>query len=106
MTTSITSTELKDILTAKEHVCVIDVRRRADYEKSPEMIAGATWQDPEKVTEWSKTLPKDQEVVVYCVKGGSVSQSVTNSLQEGHPGARFLEGGILGWEEKQKSCGK
>ena len=102
MTTSITSTELKDILTAKKNVCVIDVRRKADYEKSPEMIAGASWQDPEKVTEWSKTIPEDQDLVVYCVKGGSVSQSVAKSLQESHPGARFLEGGILGWEDGRK----
>jgi rhodanese-related sulfurtransferase len=102
MTTSITSTELKDTLIKKKNVCVIDVRRKADYEKSPEMIAGATWHDPEKVTEWSKTLPKDQELVVYCVRGGSVSQGVATALQESHPAARFLEGGILGWEEKQK----
>jgi rhodanese-related sulfurtransferase len=102
MPISITSAELKDILTKKKNVCVIDVRRRADYEKSPGMIAGATWQDPENVAQWSKSLPKDQELVVYCVKGGSVSQSVANALQESHPGVLFLEGGILGWEEKQK----
>lgn len=102
MTTSITAVELKDKLTEKTKVCVIDVRRKADYEKSPETIEGAAWHDPEKIEEWSKALPNDQELVVYCVKGGSVSQSVANALQESHPGVRFLEGGILGWQDGQK----
>jgi rhodanese-related sulfurtransferase len=97
MSTSITSVELKGKLTQKEKVCLIDVRRKVDFEKSPEMIEGASWRDPEKVEEWSKTLPQDQELVVYCAKGGSVSRSVADSLKEGHPGVKYLEGGILGW---------
>ncbi len=101
MTTSITSQELKEKLNNKD-IQVIDVRRKADFDKSPETIAGAAWQDPEKVEEWSKTIPKDQEVVVYCVKGGSVSQSVADSLQKNHPAVRFLEGGILGWTGEQE----
>jgi rhodanese-related sulfurtransferase len=99
MNTSITVTELKNKL-SEEKVCLLDVRRKADFEKSPKTIAGAAWHDPEKLAEWSKTLPKDQELVVYCVKGGSVSQSVADALQEDHPGVKFLEGGILGWPEK------
>jgi len=102
MTTSITSAELKDTLTAKNNVCVIDVRRKADFEISPETIAGAVWHDPEKVEEWSKTLPSNQELVVYCVKGGSVSQSVADTLQKSRSNVRFLEGGILGWQDGQK----
>ena len=50
----------------------------------------------------ARHCPKDQELVVYCVKGGSVSQSVADALQESHPGAKFLEGGILGWPDGQK----
>jgi rhodanese-related sulfurtransferase len=102
MTAMITSTELKDTLAQKSGVRVIDVRRKADFENSPETISGAIWQDPENVAEWSKTLPKDQDLVVYCVKGGLVSQSVATALQESHPTVRFLEGGILGWEGTRK----
>lgn len=80
MTASITPSELKDKLTENK-VCLLDVRRKADYEKSPEMIAGAIWYDPENVEEWSKILPRDQDLVVYCVKGGSVSQSVADTLR-------------------------
>ncbi|MHB8791714.1 MAG: rhodanese-like domain-containing protein [Desulfobulbaceae bacterium] len=101
MSTPIAATDLKDKL-SRNKVCLIDVRRKSDYEKSPETIEGATWHDPEHVEEWGKTLPKDQELVVYCVKGGSVSQSVADSLQASHPGVRFLAGGILGWQDEQK----
>ena len=99
MTASITSAELKNKLSERKKLCVLDVRRKDDYEKMPVTIEGAVWHDPEKVEEWSKALPKDQELVVYCVRGGSVSQSVATSLQEYHPGVRFLEGGILGWKD-------
>ncbi|MCP4338230.1 MAG: hypothetical protein GY799_04935 [Desulfobulbaceae bacterium] len=43
----------------------------------------------------------DQEVIVYCVKGGSVSQSVADALGKNHPGVHFLEGGILKWQDGQ-----
>lgn len=101
MSTSIAAAELKNKLSQKT-VCLLDVRRKADFEKSPETIEGAVWHDPENVVEWGKTLPKDQELVVYCVKGGSVSQSVADALQESHPDVKFLEGGILGWPDGQK----
>lgn len=98
---SITAQELKDKLAGKK-VCVLDVRRAADFDKSPETIAGAVWYDPEKVAEWGGTLAKDEEVVVYCVRGGSVSQSVVAALQEDHPQVRFLEGGMVGWQDSDK----
>jgi rhodanese-related sulfurtransferase len=99
MSMSLKAKELHDKLIQGKKLCVLDVRRKADFERSPETIAGAVWRDPEKVEDWGKTIPKDQELVVYCVKGGSVSQSVATALQESHPGVRFLEGGILGWQE-------
>lgn len=99
MATSIALVELKKRLADGKNVCLIDVRRAADYEGSPEMIAGATWENPEKVEEWSKKIPQDKELVVYCVKGGTVSQSTADTLEKWHPKVRFLEGGILGWQK-------
>ena len=99
MATSITALELKNRIADGYDVCVFDVRRKVDYEKMPEMIAGATWQNPEKVEEWCVNLPVDQEVVVYCVKGGSVSQTVADVIEKHHSNIRFLEGGILKWQD-------
>lgn len=98
MSDSITAEKLQEILDGKAKVCLIDVRRKADYDRSPAMIGGAIWQDPEKVAEWGKTLPSDREVILYCVKGGQVSQTVADTLKETHSAIKFLEGGILGWE--------
>ncbi len=100
MSNSITSEKLQEMFEGKAKICLVDVRRKADYDRSPAMIEGATWHDPEKVAEWGKTLPIDQKVILYCAKGGQVSQSVAATLQETHPDITFLEGGILGWESR------
>ncbi len=102
MAASITVSTLKSRLADRANICLIDVRRKADMQKSPEMISGATWKDPEQVEEWSKAVPQNQDLVVYCVKGGSVSQSVADALQKSHPRVQFLQGGILGWQEEAK----
>jgi rhodanese-related sulfurtransferase len=98
MATSITVTELKNKIAEGAKIHVIDVRRLADYEKMSVTIAEAPWENPENVEDWSLSLPVDQEVVVYCVKGGSVSQSVADVIAKHHSNIRFLEGGILKWQ--------
>lgn len=77
---------------------LLDVRRSADRDASTEQLADANWKDPEKLAEWVDELPKDQDVVLYCVRGGSVSNSVVDALQAKGVKARFIEGGIEGWK--------
>ncbi len=86
----------QDLKLAGKHL--IDVRRCADRDASTEQIPGAAWHDPEKIAEWAGTLPKDKEIVLYCVRGGSVSNSVVDALQAKGLNARFIEGGIEGWK--------
>ena len=86
------------ILSNRDQVQVIDVRRAAAYQTSQEVIAGATWQDPEKVSEWSDALPRGKPVVVYCVYGHEVSQSTAAVLQARGIDAKFLLGGIHDWK--------
>ena len=38
-----------------------------------------------------------QEVIFYCVRGGSVSKSVSEKLMEKNINARYIEGGIAAW---------
>lgn len=71
--------------------------RKVDFEGAPKKIGGASWVDPEKADEWSAELPQDRPVVVYCVKGGSVSQSIADRLQQSHSDVKFLQGGIKAW---------
>lgn len=95
----ITAEELKNLLASYQNPAVFDVRRKSDYEAAPQTIGHAVWLDPEKADEWKDEIPRDRPVVVYCVKGGSVSQSIADRLQQSHPDVRFLEGGIKAWAE-------
>ena len=89
-------------LSASREVTLLDVRRKGDYEASPHKIPGARWRDPEKIDHWISELPAGQQTVVYCVKGGSVSQSVTERLRrEGHD-AVYLVGGLKLWVENRE----
>jgi len=77
---------------------ILDVRRIADRDAAPERLAGARWLDPEHVAEWAGELPKDRDIVLYCARGGSVSNAVVDALQARGCRARFIEGGIAGWK--------
>ena len=77
---------------------LLDVRRKSDLDASREKILGATWCDPDLLEEWADKIPKNREVVLYCVRGGSVSNAVVDVLQAKGVQARFIEGGIEGWK--------
>ncbi len=77
---------------------ILDVRRAADRAAAPEHLPGALWKNPEQLAEWADALPRDQDIVLYCARGGSVSKSVVDALQARGLKARFIEGGIEGWK--------
>ncbi|MFA5082050.1 MAG: rhodanese-like domain-containing protein [Hydrogenophilaceae bacterium] len=78
---------------------ILDVRRSNDRDASAEQLAGANWHDPEKLADWADSLPKDKDIVLYCVRGGGVSNSVVDALQaKGLKAPRYIEGGIEGWK--------
>jgi len=83
-----------------EDVVLIDVRRKDDYSADPQMIPSATWKDPNLVTQWSDELPKDKKVIVYCVRGGSVSNAVLDHLPEKDVKACYIQGGIAAWKDQ------
>ena len=90
-------TDLKKLLKHPFPPLLLDVRRKNDYIASSNKIRGAIWRDPESINRWSEELSTGRKIVVYCVKGGSVSQSVVERLEkEGHD-VVFLEGGIKAW---------
>lgn len=99
MADSITTDELKVLMNSDRKPALFDVRRKADFEAAPKKIERAVRLDPEKVDEWIDQVPQDGPVVVYCVKGGSVSQGIAERLQRSHPEVKFLQGGIKAWVE-------
>lgn len=87
--------DLKSVLADKH---LIDVRRSTDRDASSDALPGATWHDPEKLAEWADSLSRDRDIVLYCVRGGSVSNSVVDALQAKGLNACFIEGGIEAWK--------
>jgi rhodanese-related sulfurtransferase len=91
--------ELKDALQGGQPPLVIDVRKRPAFEAAPDMIAGALRRDPVDVDRWIATLPAAHAVVVYCIHGREVSQSVAKRLGERGIRAGYLAGGIEAWKD-------
>jgi len=77
---------------------LLDVRRAGVYEQASGMVPGARWRDPSRVEEWSVDLPADREVIVYCVYGHEVGRATMLRLRAAGLHARFLRGGIDGWQ--------
>jgi rhodanese-related sulfurtransferase len=100
MSRTITPQEFKEHINKEKNILVLDVRRDADYEADREMIPDAIKRNPEQVEQWAREIPKDKDVVVYCIRGGSVSNSVVDKLLAAGVNARYIEGG---WEAYKKS---
>jgi len=85
----------QDDLSAAE---VLDVRRVGAFEKAEALIPGARWRDPAAVDAWAGDVPRDKEIVVYCVYGHEVGRATALRLRALGLNARFLRGGIDGWQ--------
>jgi len=81
---------------------VIDVRRAGVFEQARSMIPGARWCDPSTVATWSAELPAGRDVVVYCVYGHEVGRATAMRLRAAGVHARYLRGGIDGWQTAQR----
>jgi len=94
MDASISAEDLRQSLRSSAPPLVIDVRRNERFFEAADLIRGALRRDPATIADWSKTLPRGANVVVYCVHGHEVSQNAAKAL-----GAKYLEGGIEHWRE-------
>ncbi|MDL9999048.1 Fe-Mn family superoxide dismutase [Variovorax sp. J22P240] len=77
---------------------VVDVRRAGVVKDAPTRLTGAAWRDPATVDSWAGDLPSDREVVVYCVYGHEVGRATALRLRAAGVRARYLRGGIDGWQ--------
>ncbi len=99
MSRTITPQALKEHVDKEKNILVLDVRRNADYEADREMIPGAVRHNPEQVDQWVQEIPKDKDIVVYCIRGGSVSNSVVDKLLAAGVSASYIEGGWEAWKK-------
>jgi len=96
---SISATDLYARLGTATAPKLIDVRRPDDFAKSEILIVSASHRPPDETERWRKELVNAQSVVVHCVHGHQVSQSVATTLRSSGLDAVYLEGGIAGWSE-------
>jgi hypothetical protein len=54
---------------------------------------------PDALDQAMPLLPRNRELVAYCVHGHEVSQNAARQLREAGFNARFLEGGIEHWQQ-------
>ena len=77
---------------------VVDVRRAGMYAQASTIIPGSSWRDPAMTDAWAGALPRDREVIVYCIYGHEVGRSTAMRLRAQGLNARFLAGGIDAWQ--------
>ena len=77
---------------------LLDVRRAGVVAQASTQLPGARWRDPALVAQWAATLPAGRAVVVYCVYGHEVGRATALRLRAAGVDARYLHGGIAGWQ--------
>ncbi len=53
-----------DVMDAEAPFLLLDVRRAGAFQAAPDLIAQATWQDPERLEDWAVSLPRSRPVEV------------------------------------------
>lgn len=77
---------------------LLDARRAGVYQEATTALPAAYWRDPTRVSEWCSELPPDADVIVSCVYGHEVGRATALRLRALGVKARFLRGGIDGWQ--------
>jgi rhodanese-related sulfurtransferase len=98
----ITSSDLRQRLdrgAPAQQPLIVDVRRAPAFSAAEDYIAGALRRDPQRVEEWMAELPRAASIVVYCVHGHEVSQTVAKSLRDRGLDAAYLDHGLEGWRQ-------
>jgi superoxide dismutase, Fe-Mn family len=93
----VSAADLREMMDQPENMIVLDVCLAEDLAKRSDMLPGAELRPPETVAAWSRDLPRDKPVVVYCVYGFQVSRDAVAELRRQGIDARALAGGIAAW---------
>ena len=89
---------IKAMLDSGTPVQVIDARPRHYFTKSQEIMAGATWRDPDQVDAWVGELSQDKPVVVFCAYGFHVGCRTAQTLRSRGFDATYMAGGHSAWK--------
>jgi superoxide dismutase, Fe-Mn family len=94
---SLSVEQLAEQIASGEGVQIVDARQRDHMSRHVDLMAGATWRDPDRVQEWIAELAPEKPVVVYCSYGFDVGRNVARTLIAQGFDARYLRGGLAAW---------
>ena len=98
MNKTITPAELRSRIESGENITLLDLRKQADFDADPVLIPGAVKLDPSKVAEWEDIVPGKANTVIYCARGGSISQSIQKHFEQKGISVPYIEGGFEAWK--------
>jgi Fe-Mn family superoxide dismutase len=90
--------EVKAMLSSGTPVQVIDARPRSYMSRQQDIMDGAVWRDPERMSDWIGDLSKSDPVVVFCAYGFHVGCKTAIALREAGFDARYMKGGHSAWK--------
>jgi Fe-Mn family superoxide dismutase len=95
---SMTVEEVRTMIEAGQPIQIIDTRPRHYSTRAQDIMAGATWRDPERVDEWISELSKTEPVVTFCVYGFHIGCETAETLRKAGFDARYMAGGHYAWK--------
>jgi Fe-Mn family superoxide dismutase len=95
---SISAEEVKAMLDEGRPVQIIDTRPKHYSTRAQDMMAAATWRDPERLDDWIGELSKSEPVVTFCVYGFHIGCETADKLRKAGFDAKFMAGGHYAWK--------
>jgi len=95
---SMTVEEVRAMIEAGQPIQIIDTRPRHYSTRAQDIMAAATWRDPERVDEWIGELSKTEPVVTFCVYGFHIGCETAETLRKAGFDARYMAGGHYAWK--------
>jgi adenylyltransferase/sulfurtransferase len=94
---TITATELKDLLDSDKPVYLVDVREPAEWEIV--RIPGATLIPKDEILRGDAlaSLPQDKQIVMYCKTGVRSAETLAAVKNAGFSDAVHVQGGVTAW---------
>ena len=96
---SVKDVKAEEVLTTKDGLLLIDVRRPDEWEGELGHIPGATHMVLDELPQRVGELPKDQTIVFVCRSGGRSGQASAFAAENGILDVYNMEGGMLRWNE-------
>ena len=90
--------EVKAMLESGKSVQLVDARPKHYFSRTPDIVDGAVWRDPDRVQEWIGKLSKSEPVVVFCVYGFHVGCRTATALRDAGFDATYMKGGHSAWK--------